>query len=146
MKDKERKIITVFSAHWDILRAFCGKLQGCDKQQEASLISHIWLFNILDSVTSIANIRFNILKWIPILSYTFLQCLARALKSNTSWNLIFTQNQYNFMCKSFYFARTGQENVFGTDFPPLLILIGSQWQNLSNSSKLHYIMDSYLTI
>lgn len=83
MKVKERKIITVFIVHWDILRAFCSKLQGCDKQQEASLIPHIWLFNILDSVTSIANRRFNILKWILILSSTFLQCLARALKSNT---------------------------------------------------------------
>lgn len=77
MKDKQRKIIAVFSVHWDILRAFCNKLQGFDKHKEASLIPYIKLPNISDFVTSNTNIKFNIRKWILILTlcYLFLQCL-----------------------------------------------------------------------
>ena len=46
MKDKQRKIIAVFNVPWDLLLAFCGTWQGCDKQKGALLIPHFWSFHV----------------------------------------------------------------------------------------------------
>lgn len=46
MKDKQRKITAVFSVGWDIVSAFCRKLQGCDEETGALLIPQFWSLHI----------------------------------------------------------------------------------------------------
>ena len=148
MKDKQRKIIALFNAHQDILRAFCSQLQGCDKQ-DASRIPRVWLLHIWDSAPSLTNIRFNILEWILILElcYTLLQCLMLELQMWRLNVILFHAKSYNFYVQIFLLCKD-RKNVFLTDiFPSPPMLTDGKWgNNRCNSSILCHIMDCYIAI